>query len=112
MHRNSVCDMRGMFAECGVFLRDTALVATAIKDVAASTEGECLEKCFADAACTGVSFKTGNRGGCWLHKKITGTKPDNGKDTYILCEGERGAHHLPTASLPPLQSAAMHLGMS
>ena len=66
------------------------LNARFLKDVSASTEGECLEKCYANAKCEGVSFK--KSGGCWLRQDVKGFMVDSSKSSYILCEGERGAH--------------------
>ena len=87
---------------CGEFIRHKKLVATSVKDVPAGTEGECLEACYAEASCEAVSFKTGANGGCWLRKAVTGVADDANKDSYILCEGERGA------CPPPIHTLHVH----
>ena len=92
---------------CGQFIPNKALVATFVQDVAANTEAECLAACLDNADCEAVSFKTGNRGGCWLRKDVTGLKDDDNKDSYILCENERrdfGALHHPRPPLSPLNT--------
>ena len=82
---------------CGKFHDGMKLNATFLRDVSASTEGECLEKCYANAQCEGVSFK--KTGGCWLRKDVKGFMPDATKSSYVLCEGERGAPHAPVLGL-------------
>lgn len=76
--------------ECGKFHDNMKLDAKSVRDVSASTEGQCLRKCYANAKCEGVSFK--KSGGCWLRQNVKGFKVDSSKSSYILCDGERGAH--------------------
>ena len=76
--------------QCGKFHDNMKLSATFLKDVSASTEGECLEKCYANSKCEGVSFK--KSGGCWLRQNVKGFLVDSSKSSYVHCAGERGAH--------------------
>ena len=92
VHESEVCNtLMNAVPACGEFHRDQEVLATKFSDVPVNTEGECLEECYARAECTALSYES-DKGRCWMFKgEVTGVAdgPAN-KDSYILCEGERG----------------------